>query len=48
MDPGNSTELIDTKVFAPNGTAVTWHAIEGDGLVIDHCVVVGKVAVSTV
>ncbi len=48
LDPGNAATLRDTEVFAPNGTAITWHAIEDDGLVLDHCVVAGNVALLTV
>ena len=47
LDPGNAATLRDTDVFAPNGTAITWHAIEGDGLVLDNCVVAGNVALLT-
>ncbi|MEM9346770.1 MAG: serine/threonine-protein kinase [Planctomycetota bacterium] len=46
-DPGNAISIADSEVFAPEGTGIKWHAIDGDGLEINNCVVIGTVAVST-
>ncbi|MEO0963801.1 MAG: serine/threonine-protein kinase [Planctomycetota bacterium] len=47
LDPGNEAVLRDTQVFAPEGTAISWHAIDNDGLLLGNCVIVGNVGLLT-
>lgn len=43
LDPGNEAVLIDCEVLAPSGSAVNWHAIDGDELRLEDCVLAGNV-----
>ncbi|MEM7806939.1 MAG: serine/threonine-protein kinase [Planctomycetota bacterium] len=48
FDPGNDALLVNCDVLAPNGTAVSWNAIEGDGIDFDGGLLVGRVGMQAV
>ncbi len=48
LDPGNEPVLRDCELLAPSGIAISWHAIEDDGILLQNCVLAGNVALFTV
>ncbi|MEM9753363.1 MAG: hypothetical protein AAF916_08250, partial [Planctomycetota bacterium] len=47
LDPVNEAILRDCDLFAPNGMAINFHAIDDDGLTVDQSVLVGNVGIFT-